>query len=62
MAKLSPEQREALAEKRILRVLPKLIVANQRTLEQKISDAGPGDQRCDPHIITTVKNRLIDKE
>jgi hypothetical protein len=61
VAKLSKEQREALAAKRILSVLPKLIVANQRTLEQKISDAGPGDQRCDPHIITTVRNRLIEQ-
>src|SRR5262249_42153977 len=33
-------------------------VANHRTLEQKISDAGPGDQRCDPHIITTARDRL----
>jgi hypothetical protein len=61
VAKLSTEQREALAEKRILSVLSALTVANQRTLEQKISDAGPGDQRCDPHIITTVRNRLIEQ-
>jgi hypothetical protein len=61
VAKLTKEQREALAEKRILSVLATLTVANQRTLEQKISDAGPGDQRCDPHIITTVRNRLIDQ-
>jgi hypothetical protein len=58
VAKLTKGQRESLVEKRILRVLSTLTVANQRTLEQKISDAGPGDQRCDPHIITTVRERL----
>jgi hypothetical protein len=61
VANLGKEQREALAEKRILRALSALTIANQRTLEQKISDAGPGDQRCDPHIITTVRNRLIEQ-
>jgi hypothetical protein len=59
VAKLTGEQREALAEKRILSVLSTLVVANQRTIEQKISDAGPGDQRVDPHILTTVRARLI---
>jgi hypothetical protein len=61
VAKLSLEQRKALAEKRILSVLSRLTVANQRTLEQKISDAGPGDQRIDPHILTPVKTRLVDE-
>lgn len=61
MAKLSVQQREALAEKRILRALSALTVANQRTLEQKISDAGPGDQRVDPHILTIVRTKLIEQ-
>ena len=30
-----------------------------RTLEQKISDAGPNDQRIDPHILTEVRNDLL---
>jgi hypothetical protein len=33
-------------------------VANLRTLEQKISDAGPNPQRIDPHILTDVRRRL----
>jgi hypothetical protein len=58
LATLSREQREEIAETRILRVLGSLTVANQRTLEQKISDAGPYNQRIDPHILTDVRNRL----
>src|SRR5258708_454768 len=30
-----------------------------RTLEMKISDAGPFDQRIDPHILTEARNELI---
>ena len=30
-----------------------------RTLEQKISDAGPNNQRIDPHILTEVRNDLL---
>jgi hypothetical protein len=44
---------------RILRVLGTLTVANQRTLEQKIADAGPFDQRINPHILTDVRKRLM---
>lgn len=58
MAKLSREERETIAETRILRALGTLTIANQRTLEQKISDAGPYNQRVDPHILTDVRNRL----
>jgi hypothetical protein len=58
VAKLSREEREQIAETRILRVLGTLTVANQRTLEQKISDAGPYNQRIDPHILSDVRNRL----
>src|SRR5688572_1250177 len=31
-----------------------------RTLEQKISDAGPFPQRVDPHVLTTARNELRD--
>jgi hypothetical protein len=44
-----------------MRVLGTLTVANQRTLEQKISDAGPFNQRIDPHILTDVRKRLINE-
>ena len=34
-------------------------IATARTLEQKISDGGPFNQRIDPHVLTPVRNRLI---
>jgi hypothetical protein len=34
------------------------IVANARTLENKISDAGPFDQRIEPHIVTEARQSL----
>jgi hypothetical protein len=59
VAKLNRDEREELAATRILRVLGTLTVANQRTLEQKIADAGPFDQRINPHILTDVRKRLM---
>ncbi|SHG86678.1 hypothetical protein [Bradyrhizobium erythrophlei] len=59
MAKLSRDEREAIAEKRLLSVLATATIANQRTLEQKISDAGPYGQRVDPHVLTDVRKRLM---
>ena len=41
-----------LAEKRLRSVLGAHGVATGRTLEQKISDAGPVNQRMEPHIVT----------
>jgi len=35
------------------------VLANPRTLEQKISDAGPNNQRIDPHVLTDVRKRLV---
>jgi hypothetical protein len=61
LATLSVNEREKLAETRVIRVLRKAVVANQRTLEQKIADAGPLNQRIDPHILTEVRRRLIDE-
>jgi hypothetical protein len=59
VARLSRTERETIAETRLIRVLANSVVANQRTLEQKISDAGPYNQRIDPHILTDVRNRLV---
>ena len=56
---ISRKDREALARKRIQSILARHGVANARTLEQKISDAGPGNQRIDPHILTPVRNALV---
>lgn len=53
------DERHELAEKRLRNILRKQVVASARTLEQKISDSGPNNQRIDPHILTTVRNILI---
>ncbi|WP_316184249.1 hypothetical protein [Bradyrhizobium sp. SZCCHNRI1003] len=59
MAKLSSAAREQLAAKRLLRVISSLTMANQRTLEQKISDAGPFNQRIDPHVLNDARKQLL---
>src|SRR5665213_127758 len=51
--------RAALAEKRLTSVLRTYSVATMRTLENKISDAGPMDMRIDPHVLTPVRNQMI---
>ena len=53
--------RIALAQRRLQLVLRTSVVANWRTLEQKISDAGPGAMRVDPHILTQARAALIDQ-
>jgi hypothetical protein len=50
--------RKVLAERRLLTVLKRHAIATARTLEQKISDAGPFNQRIDPHILTNVRRQL----
>ena len=40
-----------LGKRRVQSVLDTHTVANQKTLEQKISDQGPGDLRVDPHLL-----------
>jgi hypothetical protein len=53
------EEREALAATRLQRVLKTHGAAIARTIEQKISDAGPFNQRIDPHILNPVRNALV---
>ena len=50
---------DLLAAKRLRSVLRAHGVATERTLEQKIADAGPGDQRIDPHVLTRVRAALL---
>ncbi|MFZ1219398.1 MAG: hypothetical protein WAO00_08890 [Chthoniobacterales bacterium] len=50
--------RFALAQKRLRSVLSSHTVATARTLEQKISDAGPFDQRIDPHVLSEAREDL----
>jgi 4-hydroxy-3-methylbut-2-en-1-yl diphosphate synthase IspG/GcpE len=44
-----------------VRILAHHGIAIARTLEQKISDAGPFDQRIDPHILTPVRKELVNQ-
>lgn len=55
------QERQAIAERRLISVLARHVAATARTLEQKISDAGPFNQRIDPHILTPVRNRMIEE-
>ncbi len=43
--------RVAEAKRRVQNILDREIVANQKTLEQKISDQGPAAMRVDPHLV-----------
>jgi hypothetical protein len=47
-----------LAKKRLQRVLGSHGIAMARTLEQKIADAGPFNQRVDPHVLTKARKEL----
>jgi hypothetical protein len=58
MPKRSRAERNHIAHRRLRRVLNQHTVANARTLEQKISDAGPSVLRIDPHILTRVRNTM----
>ena len=55
---MTPLERHDLAKRRIRNILKTHTVANARTLENKISDAGPFDQRIDPHVLTEVRQEL----
>lgn len=56
---LTRSERLALARRRLVRVLGTHTVATARTIEQKISDAGPAHMRINPHVLTTVRAGLI---
>lgn len=58
MASKTKEDRLAIA-RRICLVLRTRTIATWRTLEQKISDAGPYPMRVDPHLLTTARNELM---
>ena len=53
--------RHSIARRRLVRVLDSHGAATQRILEQKISDAGPGGMRVDPHILTPARRELQDE-
>lgn len=54
-------ERVLTGERRIINILRKHGVATMRMLEQKISDAGPGPQRVDPHLLTRSRTSLTQK-
>lgn len=54
------DERKALAKKRLISVIGRHGAAIPRTLEQKISDAGPNNQRIDPHILIPARNELVE--
>lgn len=58
MAKLTKAQRAVVARDRLVRLLDRHGVATMRTIEQKIADAGPFNQRINPHVLTEVRNAL----
>lgn len=59
MAQKLRHERDIIARRRLATVLETYAVASARTLEQKISDAGPRGLRVDPHILTPVRNALV---
>lgn len=55
---MTRDERISLAQRRITSILRRHGIATTRTLEQKISDAGPNNQRIDPHILTEARNKM----
>jgi hypothetical protein len=55
------EQWRQLAEKRVRSILAKNPWCPLKTLEAKISEAGPGDCRPNPHLITVALKNLTEK-
>jgi hypothetical protein len=59
LAKLPRHERISIARTRLVRVLGAHSLATMRTLEMKISDAGPFNQRINPHILTEARQELV---
>jgi hypothetical protein len=56
---MSRAERIKLGKKRVRNILLAQTVACDRTLEQKISDAGPNPQRVEPSVLTEARNALV---
>jgi hypothetical protein len=50
----------ALAKKRVQSILDRDTVAHQQTLEQKIAEQGPEQQRVDPHLVGLAVMDLLE--
>jgi hypothetical protein len=55
---MTREEWHQIAFRRLNNILTAHTVANARTLENKISDAGPTNQRVQPHILTEARQIL----
>jgi hypothetical protein len=55
-------ERLQIAKRRIKNILRTRLYANIRQLESKIAEAGPSDQRCDPHVISQALRELAMKK
>lgn len=56
---LTRGERDALARRRLVKVLDAHTVATARTIEQKIADAGPAQMRINPHVLTSNRAALM---
>ena len=52
-------ERVNLGRRRLRNILETYTIATGRTLENKIADAGPFNQRIDPHILTIALREMI---
>ncbi|HEY6765272.1 MAG TPA: hypothetical protein VI386_10895 [Candidatus Sulfotelmatobacter sp.] len=52
-------ERIDLAKRRLGSILRTHVVSNARTLENKIADAGPTNQRIDPHVLTQASGEMV---
>jgi len=55
---MTHSQRQEIAKARLVKILRTNKVAGARTIEQKISDAGPNPLRVDPHVLTDARASL----
>ncbi|NKX68273.1 hypothetical protein HEP89_29490 (plasmid) [Labrenzia sp. 5N] len=56
---MSREVRVEVARRRIPKILGAHGIAVMRTIEHKIADAGPYNQRINPHLISEARNQLL---
>lgn len=61
MPKIPRAERTLIAMRRLVSVLTAHGAALPRTLEQKISDAGPPGLRIDPHILSPARKSLVSR-
>lgn len=57
---MTEEEWVQLCQRRLHNILGAHTVANARTLENKIADAGPLNQRAEPHIISRARQALVE--